>query len=217
MTGTLSEDDDLLAAEYVLGVQDNETRATLELRLRREPAFAAAVVAWETRLDGLNADYAEVPAPNLLPQIEARLFPTPAPAPRRRLGWRGFALGAAAAAVLAVAVTVTLVPFTPPQAPLLTTLATADLVYEVRSDGETLQVTRVSGSPAPAGQVHELWLIAAGAPPQSLGLLADAPLTVAYSAPPAGWALAVSVEPEGGAPRGLPTGPVIATQLITDA
>lgn len=217
MTGTLSQDDDLLAAEYALGVQDSETRATLEQRIRREPAFAGAVADWENRLGGMNDGFADVPAPNLLPQIEARLFPKAPAAPRRRIGWFGFATGAISAAALAVAVIITVVPVTPPLAPLLTTLAAADLVYEVRSDGATLQVTRVSGSPAPAGQVHELWLIAAGQPPQSLGLLADAPLRVDYAAPAAGWALAVSVEPAGGAPRGLPSGPVIATQLITDA
>lgn len=213
MTGTLSPDDDLLAAEYVLGVQDSETRAKLEHRIRRDDQFAALVVDWENRLDGLNDDYAEVPAPNLLPQIEARLFPKAAPA-ARRFTWFGFAAGAGAAAALAVAVLVTVLPVQQPLAPMLTTLAAADLVYEVRSDGDTLQVTRVSGSAAPAGQVHELWLIATGSPPVSLGLLADAPLTVTYTAPTGVWALAVSVEPAGGAPRGLPSGPVIATQLI---
>ncbi len=214
MTGTLSEEDDLLAAEYALGVQDSETRATLEQRIRRDPLFAAAVADWEDRLGGLNDGFAAVAAPDLLPQIETRLFPRTAPVARWRFGRRGFAIGALSAAVLAVAVVLTVIPVRPPLAPLLTTLVAADLVYEVRSDGDSLQITRVSGSPAPAGAVHELWLIAAGAPPQSLGLLADAPLQVDYTAPPAGWALAISVEPAGGAPRGLPSGPVIATQLI---
>lgn len=215
MTSTLSPDDDLLAAEYVLGVQDSETRAALEARIKREPLFAAAVIAWETRLGGMNDDFAETPPPDLLPRIEARLFPTAAPAPAKRFNWFGFATGISAAAALAVVVMITTVPPQVPLAPVLTTLAAADLVYEVRADGETLQVTRVSGSAAPAGQVHELWLIASGTPPTSLGLLADQPLKVAYTAPAGGWALAISVEPAGGSPRGLPSGPVIATQLIS--
>ena len=213
MTGTLNSDDDLLAAEYVLGVQDAETRARLEQRLRRDTAFAAAVAAWENRLGGMNDASSDMPVPNLLPQIEARLFAKAAATPARRFNWFGIA-GAASAAGLAVAVILTTLFLQDPLAPVLTTLSVADLVYEVRSDGETLQVTRLSGKPAPAGQVHEIWLIAPGASPVSLGLLADAALSVAYPTPPAGWALAISVEPAGGAPRGLPTGPVIATQLI---
>lgn len=213
MTGTLSPEDDLLAAEYVLGVQDIETRAGLELRLKRDAGFAAAVADWENRLSGLNDEFAEMPAPDLLPQIEARLFARQ-PAPVRRFGWLGLGAGAMIAAALATAVFVLTVP-PQPLSPVLTTITTADLAYEVRADGQTLLVTRVSGSPAPAGQVHQLWVIAPGASPVSLGLLADAPLTVAYPVPPAGFALAVSVEPAGGSPSGLPSGPVIATQLIS--
>lgn len=215
MTSALSPDDDLLAAEYVLGVQDSETRAGLDQRVRREPLFAGAVTDWENRLGGLNDAYDAVPAPDLLAKIEARLFPSAPVAARRRFSWFGVIGGLATAAALVVAVLIVSVPSETPLAPLLTTLAAADLVYEVRADGQTLQVTRVSGNPAPAGEVHELWVIAPGASPVSLGLLADATLTVAYPTPPAGFALAISVEPAGGSPRGLPSGPVIATQLIS--
>lgn len=210
----LSEDDDLLAAEYVLGVIDAELRAKVDYRLKRDAVFAAAVADWENRLGGLNDDFDEVPAPNLLPKIEARLFPQAETLTRKQRNWFGFAGGAMLAASLAVAVVVTNFPVQPPVAPLLTTLAAADLAYEVRADGETLQVTRVSGSAAPAGQVHELWVIAPGAAPVSLGLLAEGPLQVAYPVPPAGWTLAVSVEPAGGSTTGAPTGPVILAQEL---
>jgi anti-sigma-K factor RskA len=62
--------------------------------------------------------------------------------------------------------------------------------------------------------VHELWIIAPGAAPVSLGLLENAALTVAYPVPPKGWVLAVTVEPAGGAPGGVPTGPVIVSAEI---
>lgn len=208
MTDTLTEDDEILAAEYVLGVTDASARALADLRVRRDALFAAAVAAWENRLGGLNAAYDDAPAPNLLPQIEARLFPVAAKPARR---WFGFAAGAAVAASLAVAVIVNTLPAPPA---VLTTLAAADLAYEVRSDGETLQVTRVAGTAPPSGQVHELWVIAPGAAPVSLGLLGDAPLEVTYPTPPAGWVLAVSVEPAGGSTTGAPTGPVIMTAEI---
>jgi len=208
MTDTLPDDDDLLAAEYVLGLADAPARATAEARVKRDPQFAAAVAAWENRLGGLNDGYDDAPAPNLLPQIEARLFPV-ARLPKR--GWFRLAAGAAVAAALAVAVVVTQAP-TPPA--VLATLTGAGLTYEVRSDGQRLQITRVAGTAAPAGQVHELWIIAPGAAPVALGLLGDAPLDVTYPTPPAGWVMAVSVEPSGGSTTGTPTGPVILTAEI---
>ena len=72
MTSPLSEDDDLIAAEYVLGVLDSAARAAAEASIRRDPDFAAAVQAWEHRLEGLNDDFAPASAPNLMPAIEAR-------------------------------------------------------------------------------------------------------------------------------------------------
>jgi anti-sigma-K factor RskA len=211
---TPREADDALAAEYVLGVLGLTDRAEAEARIKRDPAFAALVAAWETRLEGMNDDFAETPPPNLLPKIEARLFPTAPPAPARRrflnFGWLS---GAAVAAALALA---TVATFAPPQSGIVATLATADnrLAYRVTQFGDTLQVTRVAGVPAVEGQVHQLWIIAPDASPVSLGLLEDRPLVVDYPAPPPGFIFAVSVEPAGGSPTGLPTGPVILTAEV---
>lgn len=199
------EDDDALAAEYVLGVQDLAERAQVAARINADAAFAARVAAWETRLAGLNEGFPEVPPPaDLLPRIEARLFPQPPARSRRGLPW----LLAPLAAVLVLAAVLLWVPR---QGALVATLQTEDaaLVYEARAAAGVLTVTRVAGRPAAAGQVHELWLIAPGAAPVSLGLLADAPLAVEYPVPPRGWTFAVSIEPAGGSPTGAPTGPVI--------
>lgn len=69
---------------------------------------------------------------------------------------------------------------------------------------------------APGDQALELWLVASDdAPPRSLGLLnsnASSSLVL-----PAAWTnteaapavLAISLEPVGGSPTGLPTGPVV--------
>lgn len=205
--------DDALAAEYVLGVLALDERLAAEARAKAEPAFAARIAAWEARLDGLNDGFAEAPAPDLLPQIEARLFGKPAPRRNPLFGWLTGVLAAAAVALVAFAV---LIPA--PQAPIVATLgAEADpLRFEARHDGTNLIVTRVAGTQAPAGQVQELWIIAPDAAPVSLGLLAEAPLTVAYPDTPTGWTLAVSLEPAGGSPTGAPTGPVLAAGTITD-
>lgn len=212
---TPEDADDALAAEYVLGVLTLAERAEAEARIKRDTAFAARVTAWESRLDGLNDDFAEAPAPNLLPKIEARLFPAAGPAPsRRRFGLSfGWLSGAVLASVLALATIATLAP---PRAELVATLATADnrLAYRITHFGAALQVTRVAGVPAVEGQVHELWIIAPNANPVSLGLLEDRPLVIDYPAPPAGFVFAVSVEPTGGSPTGQPTGPVILTAEV---
>lgn len=208
------DDDDVLAAEYVLGVLDLSEKLELEARLKSDPDFAVHVTAWENRLSGLNDDFAETPAPDLMPRIEARLFPrSPARKAGQRWGLGRWLSGAVAATVLVIGVIATL---TPPRAGLVATLATADtrLSYEVRSFGTTLQVTRVAGLPAVQGQVHELWLIAPNAAPVSLGLLQDQVLSVSYPVPPSGWTFAVSIEPEGGSPTGQPTGPVILTAVV---
>ena len=211
---TPEEADDALAAEYVLGVLSLSDRAEAEARIKRDTGFAARVTAWEGRMAGMNDDFAEVPAPNLLPKIEARLFPQAAAAPRRGFGLNfGWLSGVAVAAVLALATVATLAP---PRLDRLVTLATADqrLSYEVSHFGDTLQITRVAGVPAVPGQVHQLWVIAPGASPVSLGLLEDRPLIIDYPVPPDGFVFAVSVEPEGGSPTGLPTGPVILTAIV---
>ncbi|MCX7287845.1 MAG: anti-sigma factor [Rhodobacterales bacterium] len=217
MTGTdlhFDDDEDALAAEYVLGVLDLPDRLAVEARIKADPDFAQCVTDWENRLADLNDDFAESPAPNLLPRIEARLFPgSPARKVKEGRGRWSWLAGAVAASVLILAVVATL---TPPRVGLVATLATADarLSYEVRSFGSTLQVTRVAGLPAVQGQVHELWLIAPDAAPVSLGLLQDQVLSVSYPVPPAGWTFAVSIEPEGGSPTGQPTGPVILTAVV---
>lgn len=199
------EADDAEAAEHVLGVQDRAARMATAARIARDPAFAGLVAAWERRLAGLNDGFAEVPAPDLLPALEARLFARPA---RRRTGlWRWLSGAAVAAALVLVAMTL----LVPPQPALVAALATADarLVYEVRAFGTELKITRVAGGPAMAGRVHELWVIAPNAAPVSLGLL-DAPSLVVTSPRPLdGWKLAVSLEPAGGSPFRTPTGPVI--------
>ena len=208
------EQDDALAAEYVLGVLDLPERLAAEARIKNDSAFAARVLAWETRLAPMNDDFAEQPAPDLLPRIEARLFPQPAAAPRRN--WLGWLAGALTAAAVAVTAVVVLAPIA--QAPVIATLGEADatLRFEARFDGSAITVTRVAGNAAPAGQVQELWIIAPDAAPVSLGLLEGESLSAPYPDAPAGWTLAVSLEPAGGSPTGAPTGPVLVAGVISD-
>jgi anti-sigma-K factor RskA len=212
------DDDDLLAAEYVMGTLDPDTWRAARDRAEADGAFAARVRDWEGRLAPLNAAYPEAPVPPAaLAGIEARLFPAPRPAPRRSwLAWTAGALigGAVAAGLLLV---VPFGPFQPipvvaPQPLLQATLQTDDgaLVFAARFDPAAgrLQVIRQSGTDAATGQDYELWAIDDSGVPRSLGLLrgAEVELTAALAE---GVTLAISLEPEGGSPDPVPSGPVL--------
>ena len=79
---------------------------------------------------------------------------------------------------------------------------------------------RVAAGPGvPHAHVAELWVIGGDGVPHSLGLLSAQPTSLAPKgvdrgriAP--GATLAISVEPRGGSPTGLPTGPVVATGVV---
>ena len=205
--------DDLLAAEYVLGLLDPDAWRRAQQRAEVDGAFAARVHAWEGRLAPLNDSFPEAPPPDLLPRIEAELFPAQ---PSRRTWFMGLGLGTLAAAAL-VLVLLRVSPTTPPAPPSVQ----AELVDETRGltlfvdyapQTEALVVS--AADPAPdAGSVYELWVIDDTGQPRSLGLLGDAG-TLLQAALQAGQTLAVSLEPEGGSPEPVPTGPVLATALL---
>lgn len=211
--------EDLLAAEYVLGVLALPERLAAERRVAREPAFAARVAAWENRLAPLNDGFAEVaPPPALLGRIEARLFPA-APTRRGRVFWARL-LGGAATATAAVAIAVALLgPPAPvpvlPDAPRLTAgLASEDgaLVFAAVWDsaGQTLRVEQASGAAPAADSDYEVWLIGPSGVPESMGLLGADGLERPLPELAEGFVLAVSLEPAGGSDTGAPTGPVLA-------
>lgn len=226
MTDALAPGDELaaLAAEYVLGVLDMAERAVVERRLRTETALAALVAKWEMDFAGMNGGFAEVKPPNLLPAIEERLFGKPATA-RRSSGASGWLVRFLGGAGLAGALAILLIALLPPPVPpvhdgavLTATLAAEGqpLVYNARYDagaGELI-VARAGGEAAPAGQVHELWLIAGDAAPVSLGLVDTAEVRRPLAALPEGAVLAISLEPAGGSTTGAPTGPVLVTGVV---
>ena len=218
------EQDELLAAEYVLGTLSPEERRLARNRAEVEGDFAARIAAWEMRLGSLNDGFEEVTPPDMLPQIEDRLFgaPSSAPAPRQR--WFSWGLRGGAVATAAIAVVVFLAfTFAPPTTGpviLQTELAAEDidLRFAARWDASAglLEVTRADGTAAPQGQDYELWLIDESGVPQSLGLLRDA-VTQVQTVLTSGLTLAISLEPEGGSPDAVPSGPVLAAGQLDEA
>lgn len=219
--------DDILAAEYVLGVQPAQERQETARRIEADHAFARLVDAWQARLAPLDAGYKEVaPPPALKAAIDKRLFGETRAVVAKRgwfdslALWRGLAAaGFAAAAVLAVMVSQPQPVVPPPPAPLVASLAAdgSDVRYVTVYDGERgeIALSRLAGE-AGSERDFELWAIAGDAAPVSLGVipagdtqriaLDESTRTLLAS----GVVLAISLEPQGGSPTGAPTGPVVA-------
>ena len=231
-----------MAAEYVLGVLDDEDRARLTARLDRDPAYRAHDEAWERRLAPLLDEVAPgKPSDRLWMRLESVLTPTATVLPFRRrppLGsrveiWRAASAGLAAAVVGLVMILVSRPNpeiRRPRAAPLATSGAVLTASLTTRG-GKVLWVAVVEPSRRDvtvipvAGLTHrgrspELWIIPAGGKPKSVGVLADARGTVpspVLDGAKADETLAVTLEPMGGSPSGAPTGPVVASGALTAA
>lgn len=205
------DEDDALAAEYVLRLLDEPTRRALARRVAEDPRFAARVHDWEARLAQLADELEPVtPMPRVRRTVLTQVAGPPAHRPRR--WWLGAGLGLATLAALLV---VAPLPFLPGQA-YEARIASADgtLVIEASVARDELTIVRRTGG-ARDGRALELWLIAEGAlAPVSLGVLPDSEvasitLRADLVAQLAGGRLAISDEPPGGSPTGAPTGEIL--------
>ena len=229
-------DDDLLAAEYALGVLDANRRREAAVRTEAEPAFAMEVARWEERFAPWLDAIAPVPASAAVwERVRDTLWTEAAPRPSatplwQRLGfWRGVAVGSTGLAAAAVATIFMLARHLPPPAVPAPIVAPAQLVVVSlrHEDGSTaytgtldpatgrliLVPVQLQGDVATS---PELWLIPAGERPRSLGMIArDRAMTVTIPAAlrasvRADSLFAISLEPAGSGPHAQPTGPVVA-------
>ena len=234
MTGELP---DTAAAELALGLLDGAERGDALRRVLAEPDFAAEVERWRTHLAVLFATVPEVaPGATLFDRVEASISPRPAvvaPLPRR-WAWPSVAAISSMAAALLLGVVLTrppaVRPVDRPAAPALlaaavvpTTPAAAggdgavSAVYDPGSGALRLTAAAL----ADAHHAAELWVIGGDGVPHSLGLLRAASTTKLVVTPAdrsrlgAAAVLAVTIEPIGGSPTGLPTGPVVAKGVLS--
>jgi anti-sigma-K factor RskA len=220
---------DTTAAELALGVLDGDERAVALRRVIAEPGFARDVEQWRDHFAMLFAGVAEVtPPPGVFERVEAQLGGDRAVVPLRRSNpWKPAALAASVAALL-----MTAVALRPVEAPPALPIATAPMIAAMALtdtnasqpalyDADAGQVKMPGPMPIPAGRSAQLWVIEGDSAPKPLGTfsatgpgsyVAEAKLGAAIKA---GTTLAITLEPIGGSPTGLPTGPIIASGLLT--
>ena len=220
---SLSEEDMLLAAEHALRLDGRAGRDAARRRSATDPEFRAEVADWEEALSTLWDAVPEVtPPPRVRRAVERRLFGGTS----RR--W-GVGLPAALAWLAAGAASTALVfalflsdPAPVADGPLVVAeIATDDDVLRVLAAFDPavrgFRVERLTGPP-PEGRDFELWAIGRDGVPVSLGLLPErgtAPLPDALRDEAASLTLAVSEEPLGGSPTGVPT-TVLAASPVTE-
>jgi anti-sigma-K factor RskA len=216
--------DKVLAAEYVLGVLGARERREVEQRLERESVLTFDVTFWEERFSGLTDAVTPVTPPFAVwSRIESALeTASRRPSIWNSLTfWRSFAIISATLAAASIAGLAYVAVFPGVRAPLMATLsgsaAQPNFVATVTTSGNSLVIVPaalLTNDP----RAFQLWLIPAGETrARSLGLIQpgqpirlDIPSDIANRLSPDA-TLAVSLEPPGGSPTGLPTGPVLAT------
>jgi anti-sigma-K factor RskA len=213
---------DSLAREYVLGTLAARSRARFARLLSFSLVARRAVISWERRLAPLAAAVRPVAPPeSAWTRIETALGLRGTPRARAAGIWPALAAALAIVAVLFGGLYFSQQPSVerPAYVSVVTDAATGPVwLLQAFTQARALRVSTVNPRPAPANSSYELWMLpGGGANPVSLGLLpevgtAQLALSAAQLGVLAGtMTLAVSVEPAGGSPTGLPTGPVILT------
>jgi len=229
---------DEIAGEYVLGTLDGTERSDAQRRIQNDPEFAERVREWEQRLSHVSDQNSEIAPPsglwqkisNELASLKNSDAPQPVDASqviaevfqleKSRNRWRSAAIGAMALAASFIGLQAAgiYLPFLPKQAPEGRFVAVlnpsgSNPGFLIRVDVATrrLDIERIAEE-APRGKDYELWIIEPDEKPKSLNVVGrDKLQKVNYQSKAEGEALtfAVTLEPEGGSPTGVATGPIV--------
>lgn len=233
--------DELLAAEYALGLLEGEALLAARARYARDPEFAARVEWWETQLSPLLDEIGVMePDAELWARIERALddpvVSSEVVALRKRLRrWQfvsGIAMAASVAALMFAALPSLRAPVGAPspttapmaQAPLVASIPIADtplrLAVTYLPERRELLVS-AAGLTADGVHDHELWLVPDRGELRSLGLVRPGEATrVALTRETAalihpGSQMVLTREPLGGKPPADAAGPVVAQGSFT--
>lgn len=223
------ENDQVLVAEYALGLLEGGERAAIARRIAAEPVMAADLRLWRSRLATLDGEFAEVAAPSgVLQRVEARLFgAAPVGGWWNSLAlWRSLTAAAAAIAVVAIGINLLQPPRLDPRA------FANQLVAALNEEGSnvsfvalynpatgSVRLTALSGAAVP-DKDYELWAIQGSNAPVSMGVIpidqrSDVKLPTLPDTFAAGTVLAITLEQKGGSPTGAPQGPIVAKGAAT--
>jgi anti-sigma-K factor RskA len=238
---------DGMAAEYVLGTLRGPARQRFERLIAGDAELARRVEAWTARLGPLaEAAPAVEPPARVWSAVGRRIGAAPQRRQRGLLEflfgrptetvpslataglwycvsfWRQVGIAGAAMALLLFVYLFVAPPSTPTHMAVLADAANKPVVMvslDLHYDRLTLDATRLPA--AETGKSLELWLLPPRGNPRSLGVLPGGQLSLPIdrqaAADLAHGALAVSLEPAGGSPTGLPTGPVLYSGAVLPA
>lgn len=232
---TAEQDRDLRAAELALGVLGGDELADAQALEASDPAFAALVAEWRERLAPMLDVAPATPPADGWERIDAALPANddmPASAAARALDfWRSAAILAGSLAAVLVAAIIVRPPALFPEPQPVQVVVAPDLSATLTEDGGqsvmTISYDRATGrllatpvSLRTDGLYPELWIIPEDGKARSLGILDAAASHWVEVAPHKrahlheGATFAVTLEPRGGAPGGVATGPVVVQGKI---
>jgi len=211
---------DAVAGEYVLGLLDSGASREIEAALVTNTELRDAVAFWEEKLHPLSAlaTAAEPPAGTwdaIANRLEGPSGRSAMPGWWKSAApWRWSTAGfAAAAAALLFYVARAPAPVSPPLVALLHAPQQQAASWIATAGRDGLRLRAVANEVPPQARIYELWAIPPHATrPEPLGVVAANDTLRLARLPRAateGATLAISIEPPGGSPTGLPTGPVV--------
>jgi anti-sigma-K factor RskA len=226
----VSDDESLQAGEYALGVLQGKARTDFEHRMLNNPDLAAAVRNWDEHFISFTNEIPSVtPGAHVQSAIDKRLFGIDVSQQKTSLWnslslWRGLTAAAFVVAISMGAWTLRPVPRDQTNTAFVADVAAKDgtfklVAYYDKTTNE-LRLNRVAGDAAQQ-RSFELWLIPEAEAPISMGILADGHqmnviVPAALRNKMKSGVLAITDEPAGGSPHGIPTGALVASGPLTE-
>jgi len=221
-----------LAAEYVLGTLKGAARQRFERELLSGPALKAEVEVWQARLVPLtDAVEPATPPRRVWQAIEARIQGRARPSGlwHSLAFWRGMS-ALCVSAMLALVIVLTQGPANLLEKKERMVVVMSDsraqpmmtVTWPMHGDDGKLRIRVIGHQEMAPDTAWELWMLPdPKGKPRSLGLITTHE-TQEVSLPPglmpavnAAWGMAMSVEPKGGSPTGVPSGEVLYSGQCT--
>lgn len=232
------DDNEGLAAEYVLGTLSREERQAVAERRVSDAGLDRAILDWERRLTPMIETVAPiVPSPNLYSKIRAQiglsqhvvsLKAREQALARRASRWRNAFFGASALAACAVGI-LGYREFNGREdgRQYVAVLHSDDdlpaFLMTIDTRTHNCVITAVN-APRQPDRIYQVWMLHETMPtPKSLGMMNEGEMNVMPVTPGPETDLlmnasfAVSLEPMGGSPTGVPTGPVLFRGKLVQA